>query len=540
METLIGVFSALGSFSLELWLILLLGVITGLIVGVLPGLTFVMGVLLILPFTYGMEADTGIVLMLAVYVAGTYGGAITSILLHVPGEPNNVPLLWDGYTMTRQGRGAEALGWAAIAALVGGVVAWLLLVFAARPFAQIALKFDQAEYFVIILLGLTSVLALADRSIIKSLAALLIGMLIATIGVDDVYGTVRFDYGTTVLRDGVDYLPVMVGIYALGHVLVRYGERFSQENAPKVGRVRTTIPGLRALRERSGSMGRGTVTGTILGAVPGAGATVASFVAYGIEKQFGKDKGNVGKGSPNGVIAPQVASTSTVGGAFIPLLVLGIPGSAATAVILGALLIHNVQPGPQIFQTQPELVYTIMAALLVSVLMMFVIGLAASGPMVRLLRVPEPYVAVLIVLFAYIGAFAIRNSISDVWVMVLAAAVGFGMQRFGYPLAPLVLGAILGPLAERFFVTAMISADNDISIFVTRPISAGLVVLWVLVLGFLVYRAVVGRRVGVLATDVAPAGSEPGHDAGPDGPEGTEAVAPGPDPSDPANPSSRS
>lgn len=514
-----GVFDALGSFSIGMWLVLLLGVVTGLVVGVLPGLTFVMGVLLILPFTYGMDPDTAIVLMLAVYVAGTYGGAITSILLHVPGEPNNVPLLWDGYTMTRQGRGAEALGWAAVAALVGGLVAWLLLVLAAEPFARIALRFGQPEYFVIILLGLTSVLALAERSVTKSLISVLLGMLIATIGVDAVYGTVRFDFGTTVLRDGIDYLPVMVGIYALGHVLMRYGERFSQENAPKPGRVRTRVPRLRELKDRSGSMGRGTVVGSLLGAVPGAGATVASFVAYGLEKQFGKDKGNVGKASPNGVVAPQVASTATVGGAFIPLLVLGIPGSAATAVILGALLVHNVQPGPQIFQTQPDLVYTIMAALLVSVVLMFVIGLATSGPMVRLLRVPEPYIAVVIVLFAYIGAFAIRNSISDVWVMVLAAALGVGMQRLGYPLAPLVLGAILGPLAERFFVTSMISSGNDLSIFVTRPLSATLVACWVLVLLFLVYQTVGGRRKGAMATDEGPAVDVDDTTDGPAGPE---------------------
>ncbi|RDH73979.1 hypothetical protein DVS77_34245 [Mycolicibacterium moriokaense] len=494
METFTGVLHELTSFSPTMWIILVLGVVTGLIVGVLPGLTFVMGVILILPFTYGMDPETGIVLMLAVYVAGTYGGAITSILLHIPGEPNNVPLLWDGYTMTRRGRAAEALGWAAFAALAGGLVAWVLLTFAARPIAHVALKFGQAEYFVIVLLGLTSVLALAERSVIKSLAALLIGMLLATVGVDAVYGTVRFDFGSNVLRDGIDYLPVMVGIYALGHVLVRFGENFSKEKAPAPGRVKTRFPSLREFRERSGSMGRGVVTGSLLGGVPGAGATVASFVAYGLEKQFGKDRAQVGNGSPNGVIGPQAASTATVGGAFIPLLVLGIPGSAATAVILGAMLLHNLQPGPQIFQTQPQLVYTIIAALLVSVILMFILGIAASGPMVRLLKVPEQYIAVIIVLFAYIGAFAIRNSISDVWIMTLFAVLGFFLQKWGYPLAPLVLGAILGPLAERYFTTAMISSGNDPTVFITRPISAVLMVIWVAVLAFLVYRSVAHAR----------------------------------------------
>jgi putative tricarboxylic transport membrane protein len=490
MDTLSGVANALANFDLALWSVLVLGVITGLVVGVLPGLTFVMGLLLILPFTYGMETDVGVALMIAVYVAGTYGGAITAILLHIPGTPDQVPLLWDGYTMTRQGRAAEALGWAAVAAFGGGMAAWLLVTFAARPLAKVALNFGQAEYFVIVLVGLTSVLALGERSVSKSLASLLLGMLLATVGVEAVYGTVRFDFGSSVLRDGINYLPAMVGLYALGHVIVRFGQGFAGGVGDQPSKVKTSIPGPRALKERAGSLSRGVVTGSLMGAVPGAGATVASFVAYGLERQSGKDRAQVGKGSPNGVIAPQAASTATVGGAFIPLLILGIPGSAATAVILGALLLHNVQPGPQIFQTQPELVYTIMAALLVSVVLMLIVGLLATKPMVRMLKIPEAYVAAVIVLFAYIGAYAIRNSMSDVWVMTIFAILGYLMQRKGYPLAPLVLGAILGPLAERYFVTAMISSDNDPTVFVTRPISAVFVVLWLLILGFLVFRAV--------------------------------------------------
>ena len=489
METFTGVLDAVTGFSLTLWLILVLGVVTGLIVGVLPGLTFVMGVLLILPFTYGMETDTSLVLLLAVYVAGTYGGAITSILLHIPGEPNNVPLLWDGYTMTKQGRAAEALGWAAISAFVGGLAAWALLTFAARPLADFALRFGQPDYFLIVLIGLTSVLALAGDSVVRALSSLLLGMLLATVGVDDVYGTVRFDFGSSILRDGVDYLPVMVGIYALGHVLVRFGERFAGDAGTQPSKVRTTLPGLRALRERSGSLARGTVLGSVCGVVPGAGATVASFLAYGVEKQSGKDRANVGKGSPNGVIAPQAASTATVGGHFTVLLVLGIPGSAASAVILGALLIHNVRPGPQIFEAQADLIYTIIAALLVSVVLMGVIGVLATKPLIRMLNVPEAYVAVIIVLFAYIGSFAIRNSLSDVWIMTLFAILGYLMQRAGYPLAPLVLGAILGPLAERYFTTSMIASDNSLSIFVDKPVTTALLIIWVALLALLVWRA---------------------------------------------------
>lgn len=494
METLSGVLDALASFDLTLWAILVVGVVAGLLVGVLPGLTFVMGVLLLLPLTYGMDAGPAVALMLAVYVAGTYGGAITSILLHVPGEPNHVPLLWDGHTMARQGRGAEALGWAAVAALFGGLVSWLVLAFVSEPISRLALNLGQPEYFLVVVIGLTSVLVLTDDSIRRSLMALVIGMLIASVGVDDVYGSVRFSYGSDLLRDGIDYLPVMIGVYAVTHVLVRYGARFVAEAGAGPSRVRTVVPGPRAVWRRRGSLTRGVTLGSLIGTVPGAGATVASFLAYGVERHFSRDRTPLGKGNPDGVIGPQAASTATVGGAFVPMLVLGIPGSAATAVILGALLLHDVQPGPQIFQTQPELVFTIIAALLVSVLLMFVLGLLTAGPMVRLLRVPEAYVAVLIVLFAYIGAFAIRNTLSDVWIMAGFAVLGLLLQRFGFPLAPLVLGAILGPLAERYLTTTLIATDNDPSVFVTRPISAALVVVWVALVAYLAFRSVRAAR----------------------------------------------
>ncbi|MPY81299.1 MAG: hypothetical protein GEV04_23375, partial [Actinophytocola sp.] len=307
-----------------------------------------------------------------------------------------------------------------------------------------------------------------------------------TIGVDTVYGAVRFDlFGLTVLRDGVDYLAVMIGVYALGDVIQRFSQNYVGGTTQQPARIRTTIPSPRKIGERAGSFGRGIAVGTLMGGVPGAGATVASFVSYGLEKQFGKHRGEVGMASPNGVIGPQAASTATVGGALIPLLVLGIPGSAATAVILGALLLHDIQPGPQIFANQPELVYTVIAALLGALIIMFVLGILATKPMIRLLRVPEPYIAVFVVLFAYIGAFALRNSMSDVWIMTGFAILGFFLQRGGYPLAPLVLGAILGPLAERYYVTAMISSGNDITIFVTRPISGVLMAVWVIAVVFL-------------------------------------------------------
>jgi putative tricarboxylic transport membrane protein len=482
MDTLAGVVQTILSFDVTLWALLVLGTLLGLLIGVLPGLTFVMGVLLILPFTYGMDVDASLIVMVTVYVAGTYGGAITAILLRVPGEPNHVPLLWDGYTMSRRGQGAQALGWAATSALVGGLVSWLFLAFAAQPFAQIALSFSSVEYFVIVLLGLTSVLALSQGSVLKAFISLIGGMLLATVGVDSVYGELRFDFGSPVLQSGVDWIVVMIGVYSLGEVVTRFANRFGGDaTTQQPERIRTVVPGPKALWERSGSLGRGVLIGSLMGTVPGAGATVGSFVAYGLERQFGKYRRDVGNGSPAGVIGPQAASTATVAGAFIPMLVLGIPGSASAAVILGALLLHDVQPGPDIFRTQPELIHTILAALLVGVVLMFVAGLLTAKPMIRILKVPEPYVAVFIVLFSFIGAFALRNSMADVWLMVAFAGLGTLMNRFGFPISPLVLGAILGPLAERFFLTSMISYANDLTVFVTRPISGALMGAWVLV-----------------------------------------------------------
>lgn len=488
METLQGIAGAIAAFDMQLWLLLVVGIVLGLIVGVLPGLTFVMGVLLILPFTYAMSTDASIVLMLAVYLSGTYGGALTAILLHIPGEPNNVPLLWDGYGMNKQGRAAEALGWTAMAALFGGLTSWFLLAFAAKPFADVALNFASPEYFAVVLLGLTSVLAFTGRSVSKALISLIGGMLIVTVGVDSVYGAVRYDF-VPPLRVGIEWVIALIGIYALGEVFTRFAKNFSGDVAQQPASVRTTIPSPRAIMQRSGSFGRGMVLGSLIGMVPGAGATVGSFVAYGLEKHFGRFRHEVGGASPSGVIGPQAAATATVGAAFIPLLVLGIPGSAATAVILGALLLHNVRPSPLIFTTQPELVYTIMGAMLVGLFLMFAVGILAAKPLIRMLRVPEQYVLVFVVLFAFIGAFALRNSMADVWIMTGFAFLGFFMLRGGYPLAPLVLGTILGPLAERYFLTSMISFNNDWTILFTRPLSGTFMAIWVVVLILLAFKS---------------------------------------------------
>jgi len=492
---------ALVTGGLLFYVLLVFGVFVGFMVGVLPGLTFVMGVLLILPFTFSMEPGHALVMMIAVYLAGTYGGALTAVLFNIPGEPNDVPLTRDGYGMAKRGRAAEALGWAALAAFLGGIVGWLMLVFLSLPFAALALKFGSAEYFAVVLLGLTSVLALSGSSTIKSLMSMFAGILLATVGLDEIYGVVRYDFGTEILRDGINYLAILVGVYALTEAITRFGERFQGKQPQQPAEVHTTIPGLRAIRERAGSFARGMATGAFVSAGPGAGSTVGSFVAYGIEKQFGKHKDELGSASPSGIIAPQAASTASVSGALIHLLVLGIPGSGASAVLLGVFQLNNINPGPTIFRDQPELIATIFAGLFVSLFVMFAMGLLLAKPMIRMLNVPEVYVVAFIVLFAYIGAFALRQSMSDVWIMTGFGILGFFMVRGGYPLAPLVLGAILGPLAERYFSTTMIRFANDWTVFFTRPFSLVLMLITFAVFALLAYRAIRDARRARAAMD---------------------------------------
>lgn len=458
-------------FSPYTLLLLVLGLIAGLLAGVLPGLTLVMGVILLLPFTYTMETTHAIVLLTAVYLAGTYGGAFTSILFKIPGEPIHVPLLWDGYPMARRGQAAKALGWTLYAAIGGGLVAAAVMVLISEPFAKFALSFSTPEYFAIVFLGLSGVIVLGTGSVTRAVISLCIGLLIATVGVDDIYGTERFTFGTDILRDGIDYLTVMVGAYALAEVISRLEEGFTSPTLEQVGKIKTTMPSVRELLQQKYTFLRSIISGTIIGAAPGAGATVASFVSYGMEKQVGRNRDKMGTGIPEGIVSSQSAATASVGGALITLLTLGIPGSGATAVILGAFLLHGVQPGPHIFANTPEMVYTIYASVFAGLLFLGLIGYLAVKPFVKVLDFSEAVTSAFIMVLCFVGAFTIRNNLTDVWMMVVFGVIGYIMERYGFPIAPMVLGSILGPLAERNFMTTMISYNNDWTVFFTRPIS---------------------------------------------------------------------
>ncbi|HET9717427.1 MAG TPA: tripartite tricarboxylate transporter permease [Pseudolabrys sp.] len=461
---------------------LFVGIVIGLLIGVLPGLTLVMGVALALPFTYRMDVTASIVLLTAMYVSGTYGGAFTAILFRIPGEPIDVPMLWDGYTMGRKGRPAKALGWTLIAALGGGLLSATIMVLLTQPLAHFALRFSSPEYFAVLLFGLCSVVALGRGSLGNALISLSAGLLIATVGTDETYGAQRFTFGTRILADGIEFLVVMVGAYGVGEVLSRLETGFATKPIDKIANAKTELPTFREVIALKGMFLRSSLLGNIIGLIPGAGATIASFVSYGLEAQFGKRRSDMGTGVAEGIVAPQAAATASVGGALVPLLALGIPGSGATAIILGAFMLHGIQPGPQVLATSADTVYTVFASLYLGLCLMCLLGYFAIRPLVKILDLPEAVVSAYVLVLCFIGALSIRNNITDLWLMIGFGVIGYFFERLKFPIAPLVLGVILGPLAEEAFMNSMISFGNDWTIFFTRPISGTVMAITIFML----------------------------------------------------------
>jgi putative tricarboxylic transport membrane protein len=461
---------------------LILGILIGLLVGVLPGLTLVMGVVLFLPFTYQMDITSAIILLTAMYVSGTYGGAFTSILFRIPGEPIHVPLLWDGYAMAQRGQPAKALGWTLVAALVGGLISGVIMVLMTQPVASFALRFSSPEYFAIVLFGLVSVISLGGSSLSNALISLGLGILVASVGSDATYGSYRFTFDLPILADGIEFLVVMVGAYGVGVVFSRLETGFTTKSIDTRSNARTQLPSWREMWTLKNLLVRSSLVGNIVGIIPGAGATIASFVSYGLESQLDKGRKGIGKGAPEGIVAPQAAATASVGGALVPLLALGIPGSGATAVIMGAFMLHGIQPGPQVLLTSASMVYTIFASLFLGIVLMCVVGYFAIRPLVKVLDLPEAVVSAFVMIFCFIGALSIRSNITDLWLMIAFGFVGYAFERLRFPIAPLVLGVILGPLAEEAFMNSMISFGNDWTVFFTRPISGTIMAIVILIL----------------------------------------------------------
>lgn len=484
---------------------LLVGLLVGMAVSIMPGLGLVMGVVLALPFTYRMDIEPSVILLTAIYFSGTYAGCFTAILYRIPGEPMDVPMLWDGYTMASRGQPAKALGWALVAALIGGLVSSAFMVLLAEPMSEVALKFDSPDYFAAVFFGLTTVVALASNSIVNSLISLCVGLLVSTVGIDSTYGSERFTFGIPILRDGVQVVEVLVGMYGLGEVFTRMGRASRvQKIQSSTGKIETHFPRWRELLSIKTTIIRSTILGTLLGIVPGAGATITAFISYGVEKQYGKRRQQLGTGLPEGIVAPQIGATASVAGHMIPLLILGLPGSGATAVILAAFLLHGVQPGPMLLEDPAStlLIYSILASMFVAVVGMCLLGFLWIRVVVKVLTIPQGVLSAIVVMFCLVGAYAERNNLSDVWMIVIFGVLGYLFEKFRFPISPLVLGAILGPTGESAFMRSMISSGNDWTVFFRGPICGALMVASLLALAFPIVRELRANRRRALTASV--------------------------------------
>jgi putative tricarboxylic transport membrane protein len=476
METLSHLLEGLGSLMGPIpLLVIAAGVVVGILGGAMPGISPSMAVALLLPFTFGMTPSMGLVMLCAIYLAANYGGSITAVMINTPGTPSAVVTAFDGYPLTRNGKAGTALGISLIASVVGGFVGIIILVLFSAPLARFALKFWPAEYFALAILGLSTIASLGGGRWLESFIAVLLGLLLNTIGLDPLSGVSRYTFDVLRLYDGFSFIPVLIGLFALSEVFsgIESGEIGHPPAAPD--KERSPWPSLRDYMKLKFSMLRAGVLGTVIGIFPGAGGTIASFIAYDVEKRLSKNPAEFGQGAPAGVAAAEASNSASVGGALVPLLTLGIPGSSSAAVLIGALMIHNLQPGPELFTKHPEIIYSLFSSLLVANGFILALGLLGARLWIKAALIPKRLLYPLIFAFSFIGSYAVRSSVFDVGVCLVFGLVGWLLSRAKFPVSPVVLGMILGTMIEKNLRATLMM--GGFSLFVQRPLSLTLLLL---------------------------------------------------------------
>lgn len=470
----------------------LLGVVVGMLVGVLPGLGPAATMAILLPLTYGIEPVTAIIMLAGIFYGAQYGGTITSVLLRLPGEASSVVTVFDGYQMARQGRAGAALGIAAIGSFIGGTAAIVGLTLLSPLIAGFALDFGPPEYAALAILGVTLVATISSGSRLKALIAASIGVFLAMVGRDVFTGAERFTFGNLSLSDGIDFVPVAMGLFGLGEILHNLEERHRAVSAPT--KVTGVWPTRADLRQSSGAIGRGSVLGFFLGVLPGGGATISSLAAYAVEKRRAKHPERFGTGAIEGVAAPESANNAAATSSFIPLLTLGIPANATMALMFGALLIQGITPGPQLVTDQPELFWGVVNSMYIGNILLLIMAIPLIGVFVRILRVRPAIMAPITVLITLLGAYTIRNSVFDVLLVVLFGALGYLMKKFGFEPGPLVLAFVLGSLLESNVRRSLILFDGNVAGFFTRPISGVLFAVFVAVIVWPFVKSLIDAR----------------------------------------------
>lgn len=475
------------TFTNILWVFI--GGTLGTIIGMLPGLGPATGVAILIPITFGMNPATALITMAAVYYGAMFGGSRASIMINTPGDASAIVSCFDGYPMTKMGKAGTALAISAIASFIGGMIGMLFLIFLSQPVASAALKFGPAEMFSLMLFALVATITLSEGNLLKGLFSIALGLMLSTIGIDALTGTMRFTYGLSSLQDGIDFLVIIIGVYAVTEVYknLKSIDTVYNFDSKHIGRVWVTKD---EFKQSLWPMLRSTPLGFVIGVLPGMGGTIATFMAYAMEKNLSKHPEKFGKGTIEGLAAPEAANNACSCGALVPLLTLGIPGSGTTAVMLGALMLLGVRPGPTLFTDHPEIAWGVIASMLIGNIILIIINLPLAIPLVQLLRVPQRIMLPLIMGLGLIGAYFLNYSSSDLILVMIAGVVGYIFSILEVPLPPLVLALILGSTTEQSFRNSLVLSDGSPAIFLQKPISAVFIVL----AGFSLVYALIKRK----------------------------------------------
>lgn len=453
------------------------GVLIGILCGVLPGLSASTAVALMVPFTFGMDPMVAILLLVSVYLAGEYGGSITAIAIGTPGTPAAAATMIDGYELTKQGKPGLALTTSVVASSIGGMVGAIVLFAFSEPLARVALSFGAPEYFSLAVFGLAIIASLASDNLLKGFMVMFLGLFLKTIGLDGFTGEERYTFGVAKLMDGISFIPALIGLFAMATVFYDIEKGWSKTKSITLSYA---MPRIRELLGLWKVYLHSSIIGSIIGVLPGAGATITSFICYNEIKRFSRKKEQFGKGCLEGVAAPECGNNAVVGGSLVPLLTLGIPGSATAAVLLGALMLHNIQPGPLLFQSNGEIVYGIFAGLFVACFAQLFFGIIGVPLWIKVISAPKPLLLSVIAVISVVGAYGYNNNIVDVWVMFSFGLLGYVLKKFDFPVTPIILALVLGGILEENFRRALIISEGSYSIFVTQPISVMLLVMAVL------------------------------------------------------------
>jgi putative tricarboxylic transport membrane protein len=480
------------AFSLQNLLYCFIGVLVGTLIGVLPGIGPLATIAMLLPLTFNVPPVAALIMLAGIYYGAQYGGSTTAILVNLPGETSAVVTCIDGYQMARQGRAGPALAIAAIASFCAGTVGTLLIALFGPPLADVALKFGAPEYFSLMLMGLVAAAVLAQGDMAKSLAMVAMGLLLGIVGNDVNTGIGRYTFGINELTDGIGFVVVAVGVFAIGEIISNLGG--AERREVFTSKVTNLFPSRDDLKRCFGPIVRGTAIGSFFGVLPGTGPAIASLSSYLVEKKLADDSSRFGRGAIEGVAGPEAANNADAQCKFIPMLTLGLPASGVMALMLGALTIQGIQPGPAVMTQRPELFWGLIASMWIGNLMLVVLNLPLVGLWVTMLKVPYRFLFPAIMAFSAIGIYSVNNSAFEIYLAALFGILGFIWMKLGFNLAPMLLGFVLGPLMEENLRRAMLMSKGDPSVFVTRPISLGFMVATALILILMVAPAIRRRR----------------------------------------------